>query len=172
MQHQCSKRKGSTAGRAGTALFPGPSSLIEFGGIGLCGPVAIGPPSSAAKPPDLPSSCSSTLNGATVPQAGPQVIVSSSQTCTAASCNIQVTRGASADTTLSVSQTITTTNSWGTSITLTAGESLFGAAGDSLAVGFSYDIAKSVANEQVSSVSTSTSYSLTNTLGQPLGTTT
>jgi hypothetical protein len=92
------------------------------------------------------------------------------QPCAGGYCSIIADNGVTAGTTLSTSTTTSITSTFGVTFTMTETENLL-VASSSESLALSLSIAAAVAHEAGTSVSQTTSYSVTNSIGQPIGTT-
>ncbi|KAF2814336.1 uncharacterized protein BDZ99DRAFT_516941 [Mytilinidion resinicola] len=111
--------------------------------------------------------CSTTVKDGPYPVAGYQILVANTQTGTTGACSFLVNHGVSVSTSLTSTKDQTITNSVGTSVAATSGSELFGF---EITVTGSYDFAIAIGESTSTGVENGTTVSVTNNLGQALGT--
>ncbi|KAF2500857.1 hypothetical protein BU16DRAFT_535394 [Lophium mytilinum] len=112
--------------------------------------------------------CKSTVKDGPYPVAGYQTLVANTQTCTTGACSFIVNHGVSVSTSLTSTKDQTITNSAGVSVAATAGSELFGF---ETTVTGSYEFAIAIGESTGTGVENGTTVSVSNNLGQALGTT-
>lgn len=96
-------------------------------------------------------------------------MVSSVQTCTTATCSFSVSRGVTVSTSLTSTSEQTITNGFGTSISVKTGLNFI--VDFEASASIEYNFAKAITKSQSQSVMNSTAVTVTNNVGQQLGTT-